>query len=74
MTFGELVIWPESPLCVGTTIYASPNMDATCGEPVGVFRWAPETTNCPPVYWTNACRTSISARHRERLFRTERSS
>ncbi|MCW5553213.1 MAG: HYR domain-containing protein [Verrucomicrobiae bacterium] len=56
MTFGELVIWPESPLCLGTTISASPNMDATCGEAVALGYWVPFTTNCPPpAFYTNAC-------------------
>jgi hypothetical protein len=61
MTFGEVVVWPEEPICLGSTFYASPNMDSTCGDAITASVWANATTNCPTTYATNTmCPYSVT--------------
>ena len=47
MFFTNIVVWPESPVCLGTTLYAIPIMGSSCDDAIIDNRWDPPSTNCP---------------------------
>lgn len=53
MFFSNVMIWPDSPICLGASIFTSGEGDITSDQGKSVSYWAPETTNCPPIYFTN---------------------
>ena len=47
MYFTNIVVWPEPPVCLGTTLYAIPIMGSSCDNAIIDNRWDPPSTNCP---------------------------
>ncbi|MGI8966473.1 MAG: hypothetical protein ACR2H1_10365, partial [Limisphaerales bacterium] len=53
MTITNVVVWPASPVCLGTTLYAWPEYSMTSNVVVTTSWCDNATTNCPTSYSTN---------------------
>ena len=62
IAYTNVVLWPESPMCLGGYVYAWPEEDWRCSETITATVWSPPSTNCPPVYSTNSCQWPYSKR------------
>lgn len=54
LSYTGVYVWPGTNMCLGSEIWAWPEADQRCSEVVTISKWAPESTNCPPVLYTNS--------------------
>jgi len=55
LAYTNVVLSPESPMCLGGYVEAWPDEDGRCSQTITVTVSSPPGTNCPPVYATNSC-------------------
>ena len=53
MAITNIAMWPESPMCLGSWVYAYAETDSTSDEVVSTYWCENATTNCPTWYSTN---------------------
>lgn len=53
ITYTNVNLWPETNICLGSSIYAYPEANEMCRDVVTRSVWSPASANCPTTYSTN---------------------